>query len=159
MKKKIGIIILILITIAVLLTIAIMFTDLGQKIRSSLYYEYKIEKESITIPETECIKVKYTYELSNASFEIDVTDKEVISTLVNSISNKQLNNESKAGIMLFIMGKYTVDFGNDITLQFDNCSTGYVMIDNKGDKFITQINSKGLKMIQDIIDKKITENA
>lgn len=152
-------IILFIIIILLLVTILIMFTDFGQSIRSKLHYKYGIEKEVVIIEQPKNIKVTYNYGMSDVKFEITITDEDLINNLVDSISNKKLNNETKAGIMLEIIGTYEVDLSNNIKIKFDNYSNGYIKLCNNGEEFITQINSESLKKIEDIINVKLTEDA
>lgn len=159
MKKRIGIIIAVAIIIMIIVAYIMMFTDFGQEIRSNLYDKYGMEKEIVTIEKPSSVKVAYKYGMSNVGFEINVTDEEVIDNLVNGISNKELNNETKAGIMLAIMGKYEVDFGNGTKIKFDSYHNGYIKLCNNEKEFITQINSESLEKIGDIINRKLANDA
>ncbi len=159
MKKKIGVMIIGILVIAIIVAYIMMFTDFGQSVRTDLYETYGKEKEIVIIEKPKNIKVTYHYGMSDIGFEMNVTDEEIINQLVDSISNKELNNETKAGIMLYIRGKYEVNFGNDITIKFDGYDNGYIKLSNKEKEFITQINSEGLKKIEDIINVKLAENA
>ncbi len=160
MKKKIGIIVIGIAVITIIVVCIILFTDFGQKVRSDVYEKYGMEKEIVNIEKQKDIKVTYHYGSSNVGFETKITDENIINKVINSISNRELNNETKAGIMLYITGKYEVDFGNNIVMKFDGYyDDGYVKISNKEKEFITQINPQVLKEIVEIIDTKLTENA
>ena len=158
MKKKIVIIILVIVAVLLVLTGIIMYTDIGQEIKIFLYEQLELPKENIKIEELENVTIKYTYDGVEAeSFEISTTDSELIE-MIKEISNKKLPNYS-GSLMLAVLGKYTVDIGNDIQIQFDNYDKdGYVRIVNKDNSFLTKINPDILKKVVDIVDKKLTEN-
>ena len=158
MKKKIVIIILVIVAVLLVLTGIIMYTDIGQEIKIFLYEQLELPKENIKIEELENVTIKYTYDGVEAeSFEISTTDSELIE-MIKEISNKKLPNYS-GSLMLAVLGKYTVDIGNDIQIQFDNYDEdGYVRIVNKDNSFLTKINPDILKKVVDIVDKKLTEN-
>lgn len=154
MKKKI--VTLILIVFAILLTIIIFINR--REIRDYLYYEIIMPKETIMIEKQENIKVTYTYNWHEESFDIDITDKELINMIVDNISNKKLNNYS-GQIGLAIMGEYTVSLENGISFKFDGYEgEGYVMMINNDKQFLTIINPEILKRIVEIVDVKLTEN-
>ena len=159
MKRKTRIMIGVVVIILIIVAYIIMFTSFRQGIRSNVYYKYGIKKERTKIEQPKSIKVSYNYGMSDVGFEINVTDEEVINALVSSISNKELNDETKAGILLYIMGKYEIDFGNDTKIKFDNYNNGYIKLCNNEKEIITQIDLKCLKKIEDIIDIKLTEDA
>lgn len=158
MKKKVVIIILVIVAVLLVLTGIIMYTDIGQEIKIFLYEQLELPKENIKIEELENVTIKYTYDGVEAeSFEISTTDSELIE-MIKEISNKKLANYS-GSLMLAVLGKYTVDIGNDIQIQFDNYDEdGYVRIVNKDNSFLTKINPDILKKVVDIVDKKLTEN-
>ena len=158
MKKKIVIIILVIVAVLLVLTGIIMYTDIGQEIKIFLYEQLELPKENIKIEELENVTIKYTYDGVEAeSFEISTTDSELIE-MIKEISNKKLANYS-GSLMLAVFGKYTVDIGNDIQIQFDNYDEdGYVRIVNKDNSFLTKINPDILKKVVDIVDEKLTEN-
>lgn len=163
MKKKMIITILIIIMLLTAMFFVIRFTDLGQQIVSYFYNQYGIKREVVTIEKPEKIKITYTYGHAvpgDKSFEIEVTDENTITALVDSISNQKLRNETKAGIMLYILGNYTVDFGNSTTIKFDEAfrekEQEYIKLKSSEMEFITQIDNAGLNMIRDIIDVRLT---
>lgn len=158
MKKKVVIIILVIVAVLLVLTGIIMYTDIGQEIKIFLYEQLELPKENIKIEELENVTIKYTYDGVEAeSFEISTTDSELIE-MIKEISNKKLANYS-GSLMLAVLGKYTVDIGNDIQIQFDNYDEdGYVRIVNKDNSFLTKINPDILKKVVDIVDEKLTEN-
>lgn len=158
MKKKVVIIILVIVAVLLVLTGIIMYTDIGQEIKIFLYEQLELPKENIKIEELENVTIKYTYDGVEAeSFEISTTDSELIE-MIKEISNKKLANYS-GSLMLAVLGKYTVDIGNDIQIQFDNYDEdGYVRIVNKDNSFLTKINPDILKKVVDIVDQKLTEN-
>ena len=158
MNKKIGIIIFIIIIILAIIIGTIMFTGLGREIRTLLHYQFTIPKEIVTVEEQEHITVTYTYKMEGESFDIDVTDKELIQMITDSISNKKLENYS-GQIGLAVMGEYTVNLGNNISFQFD-CydDDGFVMLYNQDKHFLTKINPEILRKIIEIVDVKLTEN-
>lgn len=159
MKKKVVIIILVIVAVLLVLTGIIMYTDIGQEIKIFLYEQLELPKETITIGNLENVTIKYTYDgVESESFDISTTDSELIE-MIKEISNKKLANYS-GSLMLAVLGKYTVDLGDDIQIQFDNYDEdGYVRIVNKDNSFLTKINPDILKKVVDIVDEKLTENA
>lgn len=117
--------------------------------------------ETVVIEKPESIKVNYYYGdgMQKEGFELDITDKELINELVDSISNKELVNETKAGLMLEIIGNYEFDFGNNIKVEIGDFRSGYVKIHDHGKDFITQINVEPFKKIESIVNAKLTEDA
>ena len=157
MNKKKVIIILILIAIAIILISTIMFTGLGREMIQYLHYRIKTPKETITLEEQDHIKITYTYRWQEESFDIDVTDKELIKLIKDNISNKKLNNYS-GQIGLAVMGEYCVDLGNNIKFKFDNYDDdGFVMMFDNDTQFLTKINPQILSKVVDIVDIKLTE--
>lgn len=157
MKKKTKIIIFIVIIIIAIFVCIIKFKDFRQEVSGNTY---KIEKEIVLIEKPKSIKVSYHYGSSDVGIEIDMTDEEIINELVDAISNNELNNETKAGLMLEIIGKYEIDFGNGKKIKFDRLNSEYIKICDKEKEFITKIELKSpLKKIGTIIDKKLTEDA
>ena len=158
MKKKVVILILVIVAVLLVLTGIIMYTDIGQEIKIFLYEQLELPKENIKIEELENVTIKYTYDGVEAeSFEISTTDSELIE-MIKEISNKKLANYS-GSLMLAVLGKYTVDLGDDTKIQFDNYDEdGYVRIVNKDNSFLTKINPDILKKVVDIVDQKLTEN-
>ena len=158
MKKKVVILILVIVVVLLVLTGIIMYTDIGQEIKIFLYEQLELPKENIKIEELENVTIKYTYDGVEAeSFEISTTDSELIE-MIKEISNKKLANYS-GSLMLAVLGKYTVDLGDDTKIQFDNYDEdGYVRIVNKDNSFLTKINPDILKKVVDIVDEKLTEN-
>ena len=158
MKKKVVILILVIVAVLLVLTGIIMYTDIGQEIKIFLYEQLELPKETITIGNLENVTIKYTYDgVESESFDISTTDSELIE-MIKEISNKKLANYS-GSLMLAVLGKYTVDLGDDIQIQFDNYDEdGYVRIVNKDNSFLTKINPDILKKVVDIVDEKLTEN-
>lgn len=157
MNKKVIIIILVIAVFIALVGI-IMFTPIGEEIRETIAYEIITPKEKITIAEQEKIKITYTYGWTEESFDIDVTDKNIIKMITENISNKKLKNYS-GQIGLAVIGKYKVDLENNISFEFDNYDDdGFVIIHNKEKQFLTKIEPEILAKIVDIVDIKLTEN-
>lgn len=117
--------------------------------------------ETVVIEKPESVKVNYYYGygLPKEGFELEITDKELINELVDSISNKKLVNETKAGLKLEIIGKYKFDFGNNIKVEIGDFHSGYIKIHDNDKEFITQIDVKPFKKIESIVDAKLTEDA
>lgn len=159
MKKKVGIIILIISVIILAVIGVLMFTGIGGEIRSFIYYKIHTPQEITSLDKQEHIKVTYTYRWQEENFSIDVTDTELIKLIENNISNKKLDNYSSQ-IGLAIMGEYNVKLGNDISFEFDSYDDddGFVMINDKDKHFLTKINPEILKRIIEIVDVKLTEN-
>lgn len=158
MKKKLGIIILIIFIIIVAVIGVLMFTGIGGEIRSVIYYKIHTPQEIVSLDKQEHIKVTYTYRWQEENFSIDVTDTELIKLIENNISNKKLDNYSSQ-IGLAIMGEYNVELGNDINFTFDSYDDdGFVMMNDKDKQFLTKINPEILKRIIEIVDVKLTEN-
>ena len=162
MKNKVVIIISIIVAILIILVGMLMFTGLGEGIRDKI----SIQKEDVTIEEQEYkneeqkhIKVTYTYLMENESFDIDVTDKERIKMIDDSILNKEFDDYSEK-VSFPISGIYKVNLGNNIDFSFARYDAeGFVNLNNKGQYIVTKINPQILRKVQDIVDKKITENA
>ena len=162
MKNKVVIIISIIVAILIILVGMLMFTGLGEGIRDKI----SIQKEDVTIEEQEYkneeqkhIKVTYTYLMENESFDIDVTDKELIKMIDDSILNKEFDDYSEK-VSFPISGIYKVNLGNNIDFSFARYDAeGFVNLNNKGQYIVTKINPQILRKVQDIVDKKITENA
>lgn len=157
MKKKIGIILLIIAILIILITGVIIFTGIGGEIRAYLKYKILTPKETIDLGKIENIKVTYTYRWQEESFDINVTDKDLIEMIENSISNKKLENYSSQ-IGLAIMGEYTIDIGNKTGFKFDSYDEdGFVIMYNNDKSFLTKINPEILRKIVDLVDEKLTE--
>lgn len=158
MKKKLGIIILIIFIIIAAVIGVLMFTGIGGEIKSFIYYKIHTPQETVSLDKQEHIKVTYTYRWQEENFSIDVTDTELIKLIENNISNKKLDNYSSQ-IGLAIMGEYNVELGNDISFTFDSYDDdGFVMMNDKDKQFLTKINPEILKRIIEIVDVKLTEN-
>lgn len=156
-KKTIAIIGIIIILLATIISV-IMFTSIGEEIRTYIAYKIATPKETLKIENQENIKITYTYRWSNESFDIEVNDTEIIKFITENISNKKLNNYS-GQIGLAIMGEYTVDLGNDISFKFDSYDDdGFVIIETANKNFLTKIQPEILKKVIEIVDKKLTEN-
>lgn len=156
-KKLLIIIGVIIILLAIIISITI-FTSLGEEIRTYIAYKILTPKEIIKIEEQENIKVTYTYSWANESFDIQVTDDEIIKFITQKISDKKLNNYS-GQIGLAIMGDYKVDLGNNITLKFDRYDDdGFVIMETADKRFLTKIEPEILKKVIEIVDKKLTQN-
>lgn len=156
-KKTIAIIWVIIILLATIISV-IMFTNIGEEIRTYIAYKIATPKETLKIENQENIKITYTYRWSNESFDIEVNDTEIIKFITENISNKKLNNYS-GQIGLAIMGEYTVDLGNDISFKFDSYDDdGFVIIETANKNFLTKIQPEILKKVIEIVDKKLTEN-
>lgn len=134
-----------------------MFTSIGEEIRNYISYKILVPKENIQIENKENIKISYTYRWSNEGFDIEVTDKQIINSIIENISNKKLNNYS-GQIGLAIMGEYKVDLGNSISFEFDRYNDGYVMMKTPNKNFLTKIDSKIVKKVIEIVDEKLTQN-
>ncbi len=156
MKKKIGIIIL---PIIIMLIIGIlMFTSIGNKIRAFIYHKIHTPQEIISLDKQEQINVTYTYQFKEESFDINITDKELIKMIEDNISNKKLDNYSSQ-IGLAIIGQYNVNLGNNISFMFDSYDDdGFVMMFDNDKKFLTKINPEILKRVIEVVDVKLTEN-
>ena len=156
MKKTI--VISIIIILLALITSVIMFTNIGGELREYIAYKIFVPKETFKIEPQENIKIRYTYSWTNEGFEIEVTDKQLINFITENISNKKLNNYS-GQIGLAIMGEYTVELGNNISLKFDsNEKEGYVMIKDEAKNFLTKIEPEILRKVEQIVDEKLTQN-
>lgn len=155
-KKKI-IIFTIIIIIVLLIIGGLMFTSMGEEIRSYISYKILVPKENIQIENKDSIKISYTYRWSNEGFDIQVTDKEIINSIMENISNKKLNNYS-GQIGLAIMGEYKVDLGNNISFEFDRYSEEYIIIKTPNKNFLTKINPEILKKVIEIVDEKLKQN-
>ena len=162
MKNKVIIIISIIFAILIILVGMLMFTGLGESIRD----KNSISKEDITIEEQEYIneeqkhiKVTYVYLMEQKSLDIDVTDKELIKMIDDSILNKELDDYSEQ-VSFPISCIYKVNLGNNIDFTFDWCNDeGFIILNNKGQSILTKINPQILSKVEDIVDKKLTENA
>ncbi len=156
MKKKIGIIIL---PIIIMLIIGIlMFTGIGSQIRAFIYHKIHTPQEIISLDKQEQINVTYTYQFKEESFDINITDKELIKMIEDNISNKKLDNYSSQ-IGLAIIGQYNVNLGNNISFMFDSYDDdGFVMMFDNDKKFLTKINPEILKRVIEVVDVKLTEN-
>lgn len=158
MKKKIGIIILITTIILSVVIGLIIFTGLGGEIKSYLYYKISTPKEVVSLDIPDHINVTYTYMWQEESFNVDVTDIELIKMIEDDISNRKLDNYSSQ-IGLAIIGEYKVYLGNDISFAFDSYDDdGFVMMHNNDKYFLTRINPEILRRIISIVDIKLTEN-
>lgn len=155
-KKKI-IIFTIIIIIVLLIIGGLMFTSMGEEIRSYISYKILVPKENIQIENKDSIKISYTYRWSNEGFDIQVTDKEIINSIMENISNKKLNNYS-GQIGLAIMGEYKVDLGNNISFEFDRYSEEHIIIKTPNKNFLTKINPEILKKVIEIVDEKLKQN-
>lgn len=156
MKKIVGII---LIVILIVVIGELMFTRIGKEIRSAIYYKITTPKETITMEDSEKIAITYTYIPQGDSFEIEVTDKELIEMIKNNVLDKKLNNYS-GQVGLAVFGEYTVSLGNDVNFKFDTYDDdGYVIMCNKDKIFLTRIKPEILSKVIDIVDIKLTENA
>lgn len=158
MNKKRVIIILTVVLVITLFGMA-MFTSLGREITQTVLYKLLTPKETVQIEEQDKIKITYTYSFQEESFDIEITDKELIEMIRKNISNKKLTNYS-GQIGLAVFGEYTVYIGDDINFRFDNYDDdGYVMIKNKDKGFLTKINPEILSKVIEIVDVKLTEKA
>lgn len=143
-KKLLIIIGIIIILLAIIINI-IVFTSLGEEIRTYIAYKILTPKETIKIEEQENIKVTYTYSWVNEGFDIQVTDDEIIKFITQKISDKKLNNYSDQ-IGFAIMGDYKVDLGNNISLKFDSYDDdGFVIMETADKRFLTKIEPEILK--------------
>lgn len=153
MKIKRGIVVLIVVIIVVIiLAVILKYTKIGQEIIESISSKFESKTEVITIERPEKIKLTYIYRWPTDGFDIEVTDNELIKMIVDNISNKELFNETKAGLMLLIFGYYKVDLENGVSFAFDDCDAGYIKIYTPEKEFITKINPEVLKKIKDIVD-------
>ena len=158
MKKIVGIVALVLGIILILLCV-IMFTDLGNDIRVFVYEELTLPKEIVEMEEPDKIKITYTYWPAEEKFDIEITDKELIKLIQESIADKKLKNYSSS-ILLAVSGYYNVDLGNGVSFMFDNYDKdGYVMLNNNGNQFLTAIYPEILKKIVDKVDVVLAERA
>ena len=158
MKKIVGIVALVLGIILILLCV-IMFTDLGNDIRVFVYEELTLPKEIVEMEEPDKIKITYTYWPAEERFDIEITDKELITLIQESVTDKKLKNYSSS-ILLAVSGYYNVDLGNGVSFMFDNYDEdGYVMLNNNGNQFLTAINPEILKQIEDKVDVVLAERA
>ena len=155
-KKEIRmeIVVLIVLIIVIMLVIILKYTKTGQDIMESIYSKFESKTEVLTIEKPEKIKLTYIEKLSMEGFDMEVSDEELIKMIVDNISNKELFNETKAGIMLMIFGEYKVDLGNGVSFAFDDCDDGYIKIYTPEKEFITKINPEVLKKIEDVVDEK-----
>ena len=72
--------------------------------------------------------------------KVEITDKELIKLIQESITDKKLKNYSSS-ILLAVSGYYNVDLGNGVSFMFDNYDKdGYVMLNNNGNQFLTARN-------------------
>ena len=158
MKKIVGIVALVLGIILILLCV-IMFTDLGNDIRVFVYEELTLQKEIVEMEEPDKIKITYTYWPAEEKFDIEITDKELIKLIQESIADKKLKNYSSS-ILLAVSGYYNVDLDNGVSFMFDNYDKdGYVMLNNNGNQFLTVIKPEILKQIVDKVDVVLAERA
>jgi len=158
MKKKIGIIILLIIIVLIIFIGILMFTGIGEEIRAFIYYKIHTPQEIVSLDKTDNIKVTYTYQFKEESFDIDITDVELIKMINDSIINKKLDNYSSQ-IGLAVIGQYNVNLGNNTSFAFDSYDNdGFVMMFNEDKKFLTKINPEILKRVIEIVDAKLTEN-
>ncbi len=154
MKKiiVIGIIIILVVIIGIL-----MFTGIGEEMRTYLYDKVFIPKEVISSDNQDNLKITYTYRWQEESFDIDVTDTTLIKMIQDNILNKELNNYS-GQIGLAVLGQYKVNFGDNISFEFDNYDNdGFVMMNNNNKCFLTKINPDILAKVVEIVDVKLTE--
>ena len=166
MKKKVVIIVLTVFAILIILVGMLMFTGLGAEIRGFLYHKITTPKETVTMEEQEYkneeqkhIKVTYTYLMEQKKLDIDVTDKELIKMIDDSILNKELDDYSEQ-VSLPISCIYTVNLGNNISFSFDVYDDeGVVILVKEEQNFYTKINPEILSKVKDIVDKKKTEDA
>lgn len=149
---RMEIIVLIVLIIVIILAVILKYTKIGQEIIESISSKFESKTEVITIEQPEKIKLTYTEKLSMEDFDMEVSDEELIKMIVDNISNKELFNETKAGLMLMIFGDYKVDLGNGVSFAFDDCDAGYIKIYTPEKEFITKINPELLKKIKDIVD-------
>ena len=154
MKKEIRMeLVVLIVLIVVIVTVVILkYTEIGQDIMESISSKFESKTEVIMIEEPKKIKLTYVERSSMESFDIEVSDEKLIKMIVDNISNKELFNETKAGIMLMIFGNYKVDLENDINFKFDDYNEGYIKIHTPEREFITKINPEVLKKIKDIVD-------
>ncbi len=155
-RLKISIIVLLVVCIFALGVAILIMHNANVIVNRPLVYE------TVVVEKPESIKVNYYYGdviATKEGFEIEITDEELINELVDSISNKKLTNETKAGIMLYIDGKYEIDFGYNIRIKMDSFHNGYINIHDNDKEFITKIDVKPLKKIESIVDEKLTEDA
>ena len=154
MKKEIRMeLVVLIVLIVVIVTVVILkYTEIGQDIMESISSKFESKTEVIMIEEPKKIKLTYVERSSMESFDIEVSDEKLIKMIVDNISNKELFNETKAGIMLMIFGNYKVDLENDINFKFDDYNEGYIKIHTPEKEFITKINPEVLKKIKDIVD-------
>lgn len=150
---RMELLVLIVLIVVILLIVISKYTIIGQDIMESISSKFESKTEVITIEEPKKIKLTYVEKSSMESFDIEVSDDELIKMIVDNISNKELFNETKAGIMLMIFGEYRVDLENDISFKFDDYNKeGYIKIHTPEKEFITKINPEVLKKIKDIVD-------
>ena len=155
MKKKVVIIVLVIVVILLVLSGIIIFTDAGQGVRTFLYEQFELPKETVEISNLEQIKITYKYD-DVESFDI-TTDETELLKMIEELSNKKLVNYSST-LMLAVLGTYTVDLDNNIQIQFDNYDKdGYVRIIYKDKSFLTKINPEILEKVIEIVDQELTE--
>lgn len=157
MKRNIVICLSIIIVLGVIAWV-LMSTKAGEKIKTDLYEKIEIPKEVVSLQEQDYIKITYTYRWQEESFDIDVTDTNLIKQIQDNISNKQLNNYTSQ-IGLAILGQYKVNLGNNVSFEFDGYDNeGFVMMYDNTKHFLTKINSEILKEIAKIVDVELTKN-
>ena len=161
MKMKKKVLIIVLVIVAILLVVAavgiIMFTDVGQGVRTFLYEQFVLPKRTVKIGDLENVIITYTYD-GEESFEINTEDAELIK-MIEKISNKRLIDYSSQ-IGLAYLGYYKVDLGNDVSFCFDNYDDdGLVFITDKDKTFLTKINPEILEKVIEIVDEKLAEKA
>lgn len=154
-RLKISIIVLLAVCIFALGVVILVIHNANVIVNRALVYE------TVVIEKPESINVNYYYGdgMQKEGFELKITDKELINELIDSISNKELVNETKAGLKLDIIGKYEFDFGNNIKVEIGDFRSGYIKIHDNDKEFITQIDVKPFKKIENIVDEKLTEDA
>lgn len=158
MKKRIGIVAFVL-GIILILVCVIMFTDFGNDIRAFVYGEIILPKEEVEMEEVSQIKITYTYRWQEESFDIEVTDEELVTLIQENIADKKLKNYSSS-IGLAVLGEYNVDLSNGVSFMFDSYDEdGFVMLNNNGKQFLTAINPEILKLIIEKVDVELTERA
>lgn len=160
MKMKKKVLVIVLLIVAILLAVAvgvIMFTDVGQGVRTFLYEQLVLPKERIKIGNLEQVKITYKYNDNLESFEITTNDPELLK-MIEEMSNKKLINQK--GLALACFGYYTIDLGDDVSICFDHYDDdGIVFITDKDKTFLTKINPKILERVMEIVDQKLTEKA
>ena len=155
MKKKVVIIVLVIVVILLVLSGIIIFTDAGQGVRTFLYEQFELSKETVEISNLEQIKITYKYD-DVESFDT-TTDEAELLKMIEELSNKKLVNYSST-LMLAVFGTYTVDLDDNIQIQFDDYDKdGYVRIIDKDKSFLTKINPEILEKVIEIVDQELTE--